>query len=71
MEITAREASLTRIFNLMESIKTAIGSIATMEEYTLNTLYRTESLLNAFDRDLWSLVDYGEVTSEEEYYVKP
>jgi hypothetical protein len=60
MEITAREASLTRINNLRESILAAIVSLETLESYTLNTLYRTESVLQGFDKDLWTLVDYGE-----------
>jgi len=65
MEITAREASLTRINNLRESILAAIVSLETLESYTLNTLYRTEAILKGFDNDLWNLVDQGEVIEGE------
>jgi len=65
MEITAREASLKRIGNLRESIVAAIVSLETLESYTLNTLYHTESVLQGFDKDLWTLIDYGEVIEGE------
>jgi len=65
MEITAREASLTRINNLRESIVSAIVSLETLESYTLNTLYHTEAILKGFDNDLWNLVDQGEVIEGE------
>jgi len=64
-QITAREASLTRISNLRESIVSALETIVSLESYTLNTLYRTESVLQGFDKDLWTLVDYGEVIEGE------